>query len=136
MPWLDDLSTILKTAYPIYNVAGVVHFSSKAGIPSGAGPYFLFIATGGSSPDGTQDNPVAYQFPGAQVQVRAATHPAARDAAKNAWTAVSKVRNRVVNGTFYRSITMLQSEPFDLGLDDSQRIIMAFNVLGDRRSQA
>ena len=129
--WLDDLITVMVDA----NVALTATFfkSSKAGIPTGEGPYFLLTATGGVPPAGVHGNPNAYRFPGAQVQVRASKVSLASPAASAAWLALSVVRNRVINGTFYRSITMLQSEPYDLGLDDTQRLILAFNVLGDRR---
>lgn len=132
MAWLDDLATLVIDAGIV--ASGAIFFSSRSQPPTGAGPYFTFNGTGGISPRPTQQQPIAYRFPGAQVLIRSSMHTVARDKAALALFTIGSVRNRMINGNFYRQINATESEPRDAGLDDTGRIIMAFNVLGDRRS--
>jgi hypothetical protein len=137
--FLDDLVTILTAAG--VGVANVSIFaSSKATIPTGAGPYISVSETGGTSPDETHnaarfENMPAYQRPNAQIFVRAASYPVARAKAEAAYSALWNVMNQKINGVWYLSISPLQ-EPFDFGLDDLNRACIVFNIAAVKRPNA
>jgi hypothetical protein len=130
--FLEDVAWLLISAGVI--PSGAVKFSSKSSA-NVAGTMITLIGAGGGRPDATQRDALAYLYPTAQVNVRALTHVAAYNTAFSALLVLGRVSNRAVNGTFYRSIRPLQSEPLDRGLDETkERILMSFNVVGDRRS--
>ena len=101
----------------------------KARIPTGDGPYWSIILTGGYAPDYIQnDADPAYQHPGAQFTCRAKDPIEAETGARMAYKAVAKVTNLVVSGGVrYLRIRPIQ-EPFDLGDDDAGRSRWSFNV--------
>lgn len=136
--FLDDLVTILTTAgVGTFNVN--IFASSKATIPPGAGPYLTLAETGGSGPEGTHNAAAAgfpaYVRPNAQILVRALSYSAARAMSDAAYSALFPVRNRFVNGVFWRQIVCLQ-EPFDMGLDDLNRATVVFNIACTKRKSA
>lgn len=75
-----------------------IFISSKAVIPSGAGPYLLVNATGGVTGLRTQNDVSgpSYERPSAQVTVRAASAAAAEAMCRAAYAALVGVRNRTI----------------------------------------
>jgi hypothetical protein len=136
MAFIDDLVTILQTAR-VGTLGRDIFASSKANIPTGAGPYISITESGGSGPENTHnstDKP-AYVRPNAQILTRATDYVIARNKAQAAYNALYPVRNRFVNNVWYRDLTILQ-EPFDLGLDDVGRAQVAFNISVTKRPDA
>jgi hypothetical protein len=136
--FLDDLINILTTAG--VTTAANIFVSSKAIIPTGTGPYISISETGGSGPEQTHNaaklgGSPAYVRPNAQIFIRATTYPTARNMADAAYVAFYSVKNRLVNGVFWRQIIPLQ-EPFDAGLDDLNRACVIFNISCVKRPNA
>lgn len=102
---------------------------SKATYPIGDGPYVTIIETGGTAPEGTHNSPTkpAYVRPSVQIVTRAKKRDDARNRAQALYLLLYPVRDQFVNGTWWRSVTVVQ-EPFDLGVDDAGRIRFAFNI--------
>lgn len=109
--------------------ARTVFVGAKASLPSGASAFLTIQVEGGQDPEGTHNltDVPAYVRPAAQVTARAIKYSDAETAAWAAFSAIFKVRNRFVKGTWWRSVSMKQSEPFDLGEDDQGRPRLAFN---------
>lgn len=103
--------------------------STRAVIPTGAGPYLLLTETGGAAPLRTHNSVAtpAYQRPSAQILVTGGTYAAALTMVRAAYDALAGVRNTTISGTFYQEISPTQ-EPMDLGPDASGRVQLAFNV--------
>jgi hypothetical protein len=95
------------------------------------------IATGGQNPEGTHNmvDAPAYVRPSAQIVARAAKSIDAENKAQAAWNAMFKVRNRFVNGTWWRQTTMTQ-EPFPIDPDDRGLFRVAFNFSCVKRQSA
>lgn len=87
------------------------------------------VVTGGRAPEGTHNSTdvPAYVRPSAQIVCRAPTYIMAEAQITKAYEALFKVRNRHVNGTWYRQITINQ-EPFPIGEDDNNLIRFVFNI--------
>lgn len=133
MPFLDEVRSYL-IAQNVGTSASIL-LSSKTVVPAGDGPYMVIIETGGSGPDRTQNN-TATQRPTAQISVRATSYPIARAmlyAAYNALGGPNGIYNMTLSGTFYLSITS-RNEPNDIGVDDINRAMIAFNI--DAQKQA
>ena len=131
MTFLDEIAARL-TAQGLGAVGTAIFLSSKAVIPTGAGPYISIVQTGGTAPIYTQNaNAPVSQRPGAQVLVRAASYPAAEATARLAYIALT-LRNTTLSGTYYQDLLPTQ-EPFDLGLDATGRAMVAFNVMATKR---
>jgi hypothetical protein len=125
---LSDLIYLIQTAN--LGTEGIDIFKgAKAVIPTGDGPYISLIVTPGLTPEGTHNltSVPAYVRPSAQVVVRAKQSDVAEARARALWELLYPVRDRLVNGTWWRSVTLVQ-EPFDLGLDDVGRPRWAFNM--------
>lgn len=107
---------------------------SNANVPVGDGPYISIRDTGGSGPERIQNKRSSnFEYPGAQIIVRAADPDVAYVRAKAAFNAVMEVINQTVNGTFYLNIKPMQ-EPVDSGLDDTnKRTQFVFNVIAMKR---
>lgn len=127
MAFLDDIAA--KLATDGVGVIGTTLFtSSKAVIPTGAGPYITLMETGGVAPTRTQNqNGAATVRPSVQIVVRALSYQAARAKAKAAYDALDGQFNVVLNGTMYLKITARQ-EPTDTGLDEAGRPRVTFNL--------
>ncbi|MCR4301792.1 MAG: minor capsid protein [Sulfuricaulis sp.] len=134
MPFLDEVAAKL-VADGVGALGTSIFMSTKAVIPTGAGPYLTLVETGGAGPGGfrgtggrTQNVAgVATQHPGAQVACRASSYPAARAMAKAAYLSLDGIWNTTLSGTFYLSLTARQ-EPTDLGLDEAGRAMVVFNI--------
>lgn len=127
----DDIVTILEAA-GVGVRASTIFVGSKASLPT-PGPssdvaFITLVVTGGSAPEGTHNSidVPGYVRPSAQVVARATHYSAAEAMAQAAYVALFPVRNRFVNGTWWRQVTMKQ-EPFDLGEDNNARPRVAFN---------
>ncbi|HMF88744.1 MAG TPA: minor capsid protein [Gemmatimonadaceae bacterium] len=96
----------------------------------GAGPFITLIATGGAAPEGTHNmiHLPAYVHPSAQIVVRAELYDVAETRVKALYELLYPIRNQMVNGTWWRSVTYIQSEPLDLGRDDNGRVRLSFNI--------
>jgi hypothetical protein len=132
--FLDDIASVLVTAG--VGVLGTSLFlSSKAVIPSGAGPYITLTETGGMGVGGFRGEGGRVQNkagsstvrPGAQVLVRASTYGAARSKSTAALVALDGIWNTTINGVAYLSITARQ-EPTDAGVDEAGRAVIVFNI--------
>ncbi len=133
MSWGNDLVTILVNGgYGIYNTN--IGLSSKWSIPSGNGPFTTIIETGGTGAVRTQNSApqAAYRRPGAQIVVRSISPTIAKAKAELAYVLFAAVKNQFVNGVWYVEIVPTQ-EPFDLSVDDLNRQLYAFNILGFKR---
>jgi hypothetical protein len=127
MALLGDLATRLASA-GVGVIGTSIFMSSKAAIPSGAGPYLTLIETGGSGPTRVHNQTAALtQRPTVQIMVRASTYPTARATAQLAYLALDGIYNTTLSGTYYHSVTARQ-EPTDIGLDDMARAMVAFNI--------
>jgi hypothetical protein len=106
---------------------------SHAVIPKGDGPYISLIETGGTAPTRIHNVPGAHtQRPTAQVLVRASSYIVARAKAKAAYAALDGVFNTTISGVFYQKITARQ-EPTDIGLDEKNRVMIAFNIEAEKQ---
>lgn len=128
----DDVAAILTEVGFVATgpeSARTIFVGSKASLPSGETAFLTINVGGGQNPEGTHNliDVPAYVRPSAQIVARAIKYSDAEAAAWVAFNAIFKVRNRFVNGTWWRSVTMKQSEPFDLGEDDQTRPRLAFN---------
>jgi len=131
--WTDDIGAYL-VAEGVGVLATNIYISSKAPIPPGDGPFLSIIETGGSGPDRTQNSVLqnAYENPSAQILVRGKSYVAARAKLRLAYNAFVKVRNQTINGTWYLWMRP-QQEFIDLGLDETGRARVAFNVFACKR---
>jgi hypothetical protein len=128
MAFPEDLKLLIVAAGA--DVASVF-LGTKADIPLDAGPYTTIIETPGAGPDYVQNQAAPiYQYPGAQILNRAAKRTDASSRARLCYNALNGF-NLVIGGVRYRSIKPTQ-EPWDFGLDDTGRIVYAFNVRGDK----
>jgi minor capsid protein len=109
--------------------AGTILKGSKSVIPAGAGPFITLTETGGSDVEGTHNLTTvpAYVKPTVQVVVRASSYDVAFARAQAIYNLIYPIRNRMVNGTWWREVRMLQSEPMDIGLDADNRPRLSFN---------
>ena len=126
---LEDLIVLITAAgLGTYNVD--LFKGAKAIIPPGEGPFTTLIATGGATPEGTHNSVdvPAYIRPSCQFVVRADDYDVAEVRAKALYALVFGIRNQFVNGCWWRQVTMVQSEPFDLGADDASRARVAFSI--------
>lgn len=124
----EDLRTLIEAA-GLGTFGTSLFFGSKATIPTGDGPFVSLIETGGATPEGTHNSTAkpAYVRPSVQVVARAKKRDDARNRAQALYLLLYPVRDQFVNGTWWRSVTVVQ-EPFDLGVDDAGRIRFAFNI--------
>lgn len=133
MSWGNDLVTILVNGgYGIYNTN--IGLSQKWSIPAGNGPFTTIIETGGTGAVRTQNSApqAAYRRPGAQITVRSISSTIAKSKAEFAYVLFAAVKNQYVNGVWYVEIVPTQ-EPFEMPLDDLNRQLYTFNVLGYKR---
>ncbi|CAB4190570.1 hypothetical protein UFOVP1196_72 [uncultured Caudovirales phage] len=109
-----------------------IFVSSKATIPSGAGPYMTLIETGGIAPIRTQSDGSfpAYQRPQIQVMARATSYAAAKTMVENAYASLVALQGATVGLDVIIQMTPIQ-EPFDLGVDEANRarVVVNFAVL-------
>jgi len=106
----------------------------KVTLPSGDGPYLSILDTGGSAPQFTHNGVrPGIRNPTFQVVCRAKTYLAAMTMARNAYNALSEVRNTLLSGVYFLRIVPIQ-EPFDLGADETGRPKVAFNIHCNIRS--
>lgn len=91
---LEEIVTILEDA-GVGTYGTDIFDSSKADIPTGAGPYLSIIETGGAPPERTQNSvsTPAYPQPTAQLVVRATDYTDARTMARAAYNALAPIRN-------------------------------------------
>jgi hypothetical protein len=113
--------------------AAAIFKTSKAEIPSGAGPFLSVSETGGTASTWIQNKSTpATKRPTAQIKTRAETYKSARALAKTAHTALNGIFNTTINGTFYLKIVARQ-EPTDGGLDDLERPTIYFNIEAEKQ---
>jgi len=107
---------------------------SLANIPDGPGPITSIMETGGTQPEGTHTAaPLpAYVRPSGQIIVRAEDYDVAMARAWELFLLIAAVRNRMVNGTWWREVRMVQ-DPFDLLADEKERARIAFNFNAVKR---
>lgn len=98
-------------------------------LPSGAATLNI-VPTGGVAGDRTQNlvSRPAYLKPAASITVRAATYEEAYDMAQNAFDACSGVRNQFIHSGWYLWIRPVQSQPYPLGPDGREQVMVRFNV--------
>ena len=126
MPFENDVMKILQDAGVSVTLGTNLYFGTGAEIPNGPGPYLSGILTAGPPPIRFQQG--EFVRPGMQITARAKGYATARELAYNTHRALAGVRNRTVNGTWYREVYAVQ-EPFDNGLDDAERVQFVFNIV-------
>ncbi|KKL20884.1 hypothetical protein LCGC14_2451000 [marine sediment metagenome] len=125
---VEDLVVYLNTELGLVYGTNVFR-GPKARLPRGDGPYLTIIETLGLAPEGTHnavDYP-AYVRPSAQLLFRSTDHEDARVLAQQVWDLLQPVRNKFINGTWWRELNV-QSEPFDLTPDEEGRARIAFAI--------
>lgn len=102
----------------------------NAVIPEDDGPYISIVSSGGASPEGTHNatSAPAYVRPSAQITSRAMDPEIAETLARQLWDLFYPVRNQKVNGTWWREVRMVQSEPFPIAKDEKSRARFVFNI--------
>lgn len=122
----DDLVVKYITLGLLTSLGTDAMIGSKAVIPKGAGPYTVFVDTGGAGPILAHD--YSLRRPEVQVSVRAslastarAKAVALRDAVGDGWF------NVTINGVFYEKIVAVQ-EVMDLQQDGQGRPKFGFNL--------
>ena len=132
--WLADLASRVKPAIQAYAPNVTLHLSSASTLPSSPDAEYVKIQdTGGFFPlkVHNQSKP-KYERPSAQIEAASRSHVRAAALARAAYNAlVENSSNVTINGTFYRSITAVQTPSIDLGLDAAGRVRIAFNVNAD-----
>lgn len=127
MAFPEDIAYLLE--YAGLGVRGVnILIGPRAIMPLTGG--FSITGSGGAGPEGTHNSPdsPAYVRPSAQVMTKAPTLAASQALALSAYLVLFPVKNRFVNGTWYRQVFMSQSEPFPMGVDDNDKARFAFNL--------
>ncbi len=131
MPFLNDLVTEF-VAEGVSSGWGVDLFTgTRAVIPHLAGSGVVsIIETGGTAPENTQNatGQPAFLQPSAQILARADTRSLAEAKAWDAYRVAFRIRNKFINGNWYKHVKPLQA-PQDLGLDDRGQIKYGFNVI-------
>jgi hypothetical protein len=134
MAFLDEiLAKLITDGVGMPNVT--LGATSKMPVPSNVGQpggpaFFMTIReTGGTGPSRTQQN--GLQRPSAQIAVRALSYTIARSALQAAYDSlggVNGLRDVVLSGTRYISVTARQ-EPTDAGIDETgNRVLIVFNI--------
>lgn len=92
----EEVAAVLDAAsVAVENVT--MFLSSKAVIPTGAGPYLSILSTGGTAPVQTQNAAtIAYERATVQIVVRGVAYKATRALAQAAFNALVVVRNQDV----------------------------------------
>lgn len=135
----DDVKTILVAdgiaTYDVDLFIGSTANFPKLPIDSGtylaSGAVIGLLGTGGTSPDSTQNSIVpSYLNPGVQVTVTADDADVADKVMAKVFYSLSKVRNVLINGNWYRWIKPLQSEPIDMGVDKREQAKRVLNFIG------
>lgn len=129
----DDL-VVLFVANSIGVYGTTLFLGARAKIPAGAGPFTSIIETGGASPLGTHNSTLvpAYIRPSFQFVCRAEKYVDARDKAQAVYDLVFPIRNRIINGSYWVKVMIVQ-EPFDLQPDDVGRARVTFNIDVEKR---
>ncbi len=125
---VDDL-IIFLTAELGMNYGTNLFRGPKAKMPAGGGPFLTIIETLGLHPEGTHNATSfpAYVRPSAQLLFRSVNHEDARALAQQVWDLLQPIRNRFINGTWWRELNV-QSDPFDLTPDEEGRARVAFGI--------
>lgn len=133
MPFLNDLVTQLE-ADALGTYGTDIFVSSKATVPKIAAGSIHLADTGGTAPVLTHNDLLspAYVQPSAQVTIRHNTYEGAMTKAVAVRNSLSKIRNQLLNATWYLWVKP-QQEPIDLGIDDTGQTRFAFNVLARKR---
>lgn len=109
-------------------VTSTTFFSGpKAVIPNNGGPYVLFIVTGGSPNELTQDSTTGYAQPSAQITIVGDVASVNKAKAEAIRTSLMSVRNEFLSLVWYRQITADQ-HVYDAELDVKGRPQSRFNI--------
>lgn len=138
--FLDNIGTILVAAgVGTIGTNGNIFKTTKARIPTGAGPYLTLIETGGSGPEGTHndDDRPAFVKPNLQMVARGQSYVAAKAMVQAAYSALYTFgrKSQFVQGVWFRSMAPLQ-EPFDTGVDGQGRATVTVNFAVVKASNA
>lgn len=136
--FLDEVLLVLVAAnVGVFNTS--LFISSKAQIPPppAVGPFMTLVATGGTLDvtHNTRSLP-AYVKNTLQLFTRGNDYPTSQAMLLAALAALYPIRNQLVAGVWWLSVTPLQAEPIDLGQDDNGRINLSLNFIITRRPNA
>lgn len=122
----DVVSIFVAAGLGVYG--DTIFIGPRAALPDTDQAFLTINVLPGVGPEGTHNSTSvpAYVRPSVQIVARATLVSDAEALALAAYLALFPVRNRIVNGTWWRSITMKQ-EPFELGEDVMSRPRIAFN---------
>jgi hypothetical protein len=131
MAFHTDVAALL-TAAGLGAVGSTITIGRNATIPTGDGPYFAIVETGGVAPTRVHNAGRATSRPMAQIVTRAKNTHVARSKAFEAFNALDGKFNVTVAGTFYLHL-MARQEPTDMGPDDLGRAQYSFNIEAERQ---
>ena len=97
--FLEEIVTLLVAGgVGVFNTD--IFASSGKDLPGGAGPFLTIVATGGTSPERTQNDVAtpAYPRPSAQLAVHGMDFKASWAMAYDAYNALAGIRNQTVTG--------------------------------------
>jgi len=131
MPFIDEIAArLVAQGVGTINHATTngIYRSSQAKIPAGEGPFITITDTGGSGSTRVHNSKSAEtHLATAQIVTRAAKYEVALAKAMQAYNALDGIYNTTLSGTFYQHVRARQL-PTDIGLDDSSRPMLSFNI--------
>lgn len=103
--------------------------------PAGAVNSARIVQYPGGTPEHRMDgtNEVRFTFPNLQIRVRNEVDATAFTIAEDAAKALGKVANQTIEGTFYRSVNLI-NQPGVVERDANDRITVGFNAQAERRA--
>lgn len=105
-----------------------------AGVPAKPDHIVALFQYAGFAPASVRDHRAKYRLPRLQVQVRDKYYDAAEAHANTIYDALLDVTNMYLGDVWYLRISPLQ-EPYDLGNDENNRSIVAFNAQIEKRDE-
>lgn len=122
--YLEDETTL---------VVGTTLFVDK--VPAGKVNAARIVQYPGSAPEHRMDgtNAVRFTFPNVQFRVRNTDDATAFTIAEAAAEALAKVANQTIEGTFYRSVNLI-NQPGLIERDANNQITVGFNAQAERQA--
>ena len=129
MSMADDIYGRLVDAGVVSAVNVFIGAGAKFPPATQHGTYLGLVVTGGTGPQRIHnERGTGTRRPGVQIKVRSPSYALSDAMAQAAYSVLTKISNEIINGTLYKQFQPLQ-EPFDDGVDGSNRVVVAFNLL-------
>lgn len=136
--FVDEVMSVLTTATVGVENTNIFSGTGKPWPVEEEGPYMRLISSGGSPTNRTHsetDLP-AYVAAALQLLLRTKDYTAGDTMIRAGLTALMKKRNVLVQGVWWLSVTPLQVEPIDLGVDEDGWQHLSLNLVVTRRPNA